>query len=86
MHQAPNVGFNPRSPGLRPWPKAGTKPLCHPGIPRLHFLKKMYLFILDTERERERLAGRGRERRQSVPNRVVLFAEPNMGFDFTTLR
>ena len=29
----PNVGFNPGSPGSHPGPKAGTKPLCHPGIP-----------------------------------------------------
>ena len=30
----PDVGFDPRSPGSRPGPKAGTKPVCHPGIPR----------------------------------------------------
>ena len=28
----PNVGFDPRSPGLRPGPKAGAKLLHHPGI------------------------------------------------------
>ena len=33
MHQEPNVGFNPGSPGSRPEPKAGAKPLRHPGIP-----------------------------------------------------
>ena len=33
MHREPNVGFDPGSPGLRPGPKAGAKPLCHPGIP-----------------------------------------------------
>ena len=33
MHQEPNVGFDPRSPGSRPGPKAGAKPLHHPGIP-----------------------------------------------------
>ena len=33
MHQEPDVGFDPGSPGSRPRPKAGAKPLCHPGIP-----------------------------------------------------
>ena len=33
MHWKPDVGFDPRSPGSRPGPKAGTKPLRHPGIP-----------------------------------------------------
>ena len=33
MHQEPDVGFDPRSPGSRPGSKAGAKPLCHPGIP-----------------------------------------------------
>ena len=27
------MGFDPGSPGLCPGPKAGAKPLCHPGIP-----------------------------------------------------
>ena len=29
----PDVGFDPGSPGSRPGPKAGAKPLRHPGIP-----------------------------------------------------
>ena len=29
----PDVGLNPRTPGSRPEPKAGAKPLSHPGIP-----------------------------------------------------
>ena len=33
MHREPNVGLDPGSPGSRPGPKAGTKPLRHPGIP-----------------------------------------------------
>ncbi|CAD7689928.1 unnamed protein product [Nyctereutes procyonoides] len=33
MHWEPDVGFDPGSPGSRPGPKAGAKPLCHPGIP-----------------------------------------------------
>ncbi|CAK7292001.1 hypothetical protein VULLAG_LOCUS2269 [Vulpes lagopus] len=37
MHREPDVGFDPGSPGLRPGPKAGAKPLCHPGIPNPMF-------------------------------------------------
>ena len=38
MHREPDVGLDPRSPGSRPGPKAGAKPLRHPGIPIfLHF-------------------------------------------------
>ena len=33
MHLEPDVGFDPGSPGSRPGPKAGAKPLRHPGIP-----------------------------------------------------
>ena len=29
----PDVGFDPGSLGSRPGPKAGVKPLSHPGIP-----------------------------------------------------
>ena len=29
----PDVGLNPRTPGLCPGLKAGAKPLSHPGIP-----------------------------------------------------
>ena len=29
----PNVGLHPRTLGSRPGPKAGAKPLSHPGIP-----------------------------------------------------
>ena len=39
MHREPNVGFDPGSPGSRPGPKAGAKPLHHPGIPTWSFLK-----------------------------------------------
>ena len=38
MHREPDVGFDPGSPGSRPGPKAGTKPLRHPGIPFFSFL------------------------------------------------
>ena len=40
MHREPDVGFDPRTPGSRPGPKAGAKPLCHPGIPQTAFLLK----------------------------------------------
>ena len=29
----PHVGLDPRTPGSRPGPKAGAKPLSHPGVP-----------------------------------------------------
>ena len=29
----PDGGLDPRTPGSHPRPKAGTKPLSHPGIP-----------------------------------------------------
>ena len=35
MHREPDVGFDPGSPGSRPGPKAGAKPLRHPGIPKM---------------------------------------------------
>ena len=40
MHQEPDVGFDPRSPGSHPGPKAGAKPLRHPGIPGPTFNSK----------------------------------------------
>ena len=36
MHREPDVGFDPGSPGSHPGPKAGAKPLRHPGIPPLY--------------------------------------------------
>ena len=41
MHREPDVGFDPGSPGSRPGPKAGAKPLRHPGIPLLGFLNSV---------------------------------------------
>ena len=32
MHREPDVGLDPQSPGSQPGPKAGAKPLRHPGI------------------------------------------------------
>ena len=40
MHREPDVGFDPGSPGSRPGPKAGAKPLHHPGILKSILLKK----------------------------------------------
>ena len=43
----PNAGLNPRTPGLRPRPKAGAKLLSHPGIPNINVLKSIvfYFFV-----------------------------------------
>ena len=69
MHREPDVGLNPGSPGLCPGPKAGAKPLHHPGIPFLVFLLSFYLSLcwrqrapvlgeVCTQRERERIPSR----------------------------
>ena len=42
----PDVGLHPGSPGAHPGPKAGTKPLSHPGIP-----PRVFKTVLDTGRE-----------------------------------
>ena len=36
--QEPDVGLDPRTLGSFPGPKAGAKPLSHPGIPQLFSL------------------------------------------------
>ena len=38
MHRELDVGFDPGSPGSRPGPKAGAKPLHHPGIPVVDYI------------------------------------------------
>ena len=38
----PNAGLDPGTPGSRPQPKAGAKPLSHPGIP-YNLLNRSYL-------------------------------------------
>ena len=45
MHQEPDVGFDPGSPGLCPGPKAGAKPLCHPGIPMFSDIMDSYIKV-----------------------------------------
>ena len=45
MHREPDVGFDPGTPGWRPGPKAGAKPLSHPGIPsKSDFLRRKQKF------------------------------------------
>ena len=41
MHRDPDVGFDPGSPEPRPGPKAGAKPLRHPGIPKINLKKEI---------------------------------------------
>ena len=44
MHQEPDVGFDPGSPGSCPGPKTGAKPLRHPGIPTsFYYITRRYL-------------------------------------------
>ena len=43
MHREPDVGFDPGSPGSFPGPKAGAKPLRHPGIPISEFISKQFI-------------------------------------------
>ena len=41
-----DVGLDPGTPGSRPGPKAGAKPLSHPGIPyRAFFINLSYIRI-----------------------------------------
>ena len=44
MHQEPDVGLDPQLPGSCPGPKAGAKPLCHPGIPIFLISFQVYSF------------------------------------------
>ena len=48
MHREPKVGFDPRSPGSRPGPKAGAKLLRHPGIPASLNVLRSKTFLLRT--------------------------------------
>ena len=50
MHQEPDVGLDPGSPGSRPWPKAGAKPLRHPGIPVVIFHCKIQTILISVSR------------------------------------
>ena len=44
MHREPDVGFDPGSPGSCPGPKAGAKPLRHPGIPTMLLKNVLNIF------------------------------------------
>ena len=69
----PDMGLNPRSPGSCPGPKAGAKPLRHPGIPFLFFFFKDFIFLfIDTKRE----GHRHRQREKQAPCR-----EPDVGLN-----
>ena len=46
MHREPDVGFDPGSQGPHPGPKAGAKPLRHPGIPLLYYFLNNIFFSL----------------------------------------
>ena len=67
MHREPDVGFDPGSPGSRPGPKAGAKPLRHPGIPNI-----LFLFIHERERESET---------QAEGEAGSMHREPDVGLD-----
>ena len=40
-HREPDMGFDPGSPGSRPGPKAGAKPLRQSGIPPVTLFQKV---------------------------------------------
>ena len=47
MHWEPDVGFDPWSLGSRPGPKAGAKPLHHPGFPDLSTFRLNYFLPIE---------------------------------------
>ena len=52
MHREPDAGLDPRSPGSRPGPKAGAKPLHHPAPPRDPLEFQSYLTSQRVEKKR----------------------------------
>ena len=52
MHREPDVGFDSGSPGSCPGPKAGAKPLRHPGIPCNDFLMGPFPVICELFKNR----------------------------------
>ena len=71
------MGIDPGTPGSCPGPKAGAKPLSHPGIPLFFFLI-FYLFIHERHREREAKTQAEREKQAS-------HREPDAGVNPRTL-
>ena len=55
----PDAGFNPRTPGSHPEPKADAQPLSHPGVPPFFFFFFKILFIYLRERAQAGGAGEG---------------------------
>ena len=49
MHRKLDVGFDPGSPGSHPGPKAGAKPLRHPGIPISVLFKEFWLLLVEND-------------------------------------
>ena len=67
------MGLDPGTPGSCPGPKAGAKPLRHPGIPDSFIFNKIfYLFIHERHTDRGRDIGREKQ----APCR-----EPDVGLD-----
>ena len=58
MNREPDVGLDPGSSGSRPGPKAGAKPLRHPGIPLICIRKKdikilSYAYVISEQTQRK---------------------------------
>lgn len=51
----PDVGLDPGTPGSHPGPKAGAKPLSHPGIPCSCINDSLYLSCKYLEKYLERI-------------------------------
>ena len=51
--QGARCGTRPRVSRITPWAEGSAKPLSHPGIPNIFLKDFIYLFMRDTEREKE---------------------------------
>ena len=58
MHREPDVGLDPGSPGSRPGPRAGAKPLRHAGIPPFFHLFLFLFFFNLLARHKEKYTRR----------------------------
>ena len=56
----PDAGLNPRTSGSRSGPKAGAKPLSHPGIPEEYFNKNFGNFRKTGKKERVNFPTQGK--------------------------